>query len=83
MCKYCLLEYIYVYDFCLVFFQLDKTVQDGFAKLTNKYKMPTVSHGKVDTTDVISRLIDMVFIEVRYTIYAREFSIKNGQSREI
>jgi hypothetical protein len=51
-------------------FQLDKTVQDGFAKLTNKYKMPTFSNGgKIDTADVISRLIDMVFIEVRYTIY--------------
>lgn len=51
--------------------KLDKTVQDGFAKLTNKYKMPTVSHGKVDTTDVISRLIDMVFIELNCCEYEK------------
>lgn len=47
-----------------VYFQLDKTVTKGFSNLTKKYKMPA-DIAKIDAGDIVSRLIDAVFISVR------------------
>ncbi|CAC5390937.1 unnamed protein product [Mytilus coruscus] len=47
---------------------LDKTVTEGFSKLTQKYKMPA-DITKIDANDIVSRLIDAVFISLKCCDY--------------
>ncbi|XP_076109151.1 tetraspanin-1-like [Mytilus galloprovincialis] len=47
---------------------LDKTVTKGFSNLTKKYKMPA-DIAKIDADDIVSRLIDAVFISLKCCDY--------------